>query len=100
MAPSNTSITTYDSGPSIPVRPQGYAPVTNSNDNPPCNTLFIGNLGAGVSETELRGIFGSQPGFKQMKVRPGVCSPAVPRVVTGARSPLAHQPAVCKASES
>lgn len=51
------------------MRPQGYAPVTNSNDNAPCNTLFIGNLGAGVSETELRGIFGCQPGFKQMKAR-------------------------------
>lgn len=22
----------------------GYAPVTNRGDNPPCNTLFIGNL--------------------------------------------------------
>ena len=35
----------------------GYAAVTNTKDNPPCNTLFIGNLGDGVNETELRGVF-------------------------------------------
>lgn len=29
-----------------------------SQDNPPCNTLFIGNLGDSVSEAELRGLFG------------------------------------------
>lgn len=29
----------------------------NTKDNPPCNTLFIGNLGEAVIETELRGLF-------------------------------------------
>ncbi len=28
-----------------PAGPRSYAPVTNTKDNPPCNTLFIGNLG-------------------------------------------------------
>ncbi|CAA6672214.1 unnamed protein product [Spirodela intermedia] len=37
--------------------PSGYAPVQNMKDNPPCNTLFIGNLGRT-----------SQPGYKQMKI--------------------------------
>ena len=27
--------------------------------NPPCNTLFVGNLGDAVSEDELRGVFGA-----------------------------------------
>jgi hypothetical protein len=38
-----------------------YAVVSNTKDNPPCNTLFIGNLGDTVDEAELNGIFASQP---------------------------------------
>ncbi|KAK6911116.1 RNA recognition motif domain [Dillenia turbinata] len=45
-----------------------YLPVQNNKDNPPCNTLFIGNLGENINEEELRGLFSVQPGFKQMKV--------------------------------
>lgn len=32
-----------------------------AHDNPPCNTLFVGNLGPGVTETELRQVFSVQP---------------------------------------
>lgn len=48
--------------------PAGYAPVQNSKDNPPCNTLFIGNLGDDINEAELQSLFVMQPGYKQMKV--------------------------------
>ncbi|XP_059457489.1 cell wall integrity protein scw1 [Corylus avellana] len=48
--------------------PSSYVPVQNAKDNPPCNTLFIGNLGENINEDELRGLFSSQPGFKQMKI--------------------------------
>ncbi|CAK9310542.1 unnamed protein product [Citrullus colocynthis] len=48
--------------------PSSYVPVQNTKDNPPCNTLFIGNLGENVNEEELRGLFSVQPGFKQMKI--------------------------------
>ncbi|KAL6496891.1 hypothetical protein OROGR_028820 [Orobanche gracilis] len=48
--------------------PSSYVPVQNTKDNPPCNTLFIGNLGENINEEELRGLFSGQPGFKQMKV--------------------------------
>eukprot|EP01026_Neomeris_dumetosa_P040196 TRINITY_DN3318_c0_g2_i1.p1 TRINITY_DN3318_c0_g2~~TRINITY_DN3318_c0_g2_i1.p1 ORF type:complete len:329 (-),score=39.37 TRINITY_DN3318_c0_g2_i1:1746-2732(-) len=51
-----------------PVRPLAYGQITNVRDNPPCNTLFIGNLSDNVDETELRGLFSSQPGFRQMKL--------------------------------
>eukprot|EP00250_Pteridium_aquilinum_P008251 c17803_g2_i1 orf=1442-2404(-) len=51
-----------------PVAPAGYAPIQNTKDNPPCNTLFVGNLGESTNEAELRGIFSGQPGFRQMKV--------------------------------
>ncbi|GJU57586.1 RNA-binding protein with multiple splicing 2 [Tanacetum coccineum] len=48
--------------------PSSYMPIQNTKDNPPCNTLFIGNLGESINEEELRGLFTMQPGFKQMKV--------------------------------
>ncbi|XP_020675434.1 cell wall integrity protein scw1 [Dendrobium catenatum] len=48
--------------------PTVYAPVQNTKDNPPCNTLFVGNLGESVIEEELRGLFSLQPGYKQMKI--------------------------------
>jgi hypothetical protein len=35
--------------------------VSNTRDNPPCNTLFIGNLGEAVDDTELSTLFSSQP---------------------------------------
>ncbi|XP_050136005.1 uncharacterized protein LOC126611672 [Malus sylvestris] len=55
--------------PPVPApAPSSYVPVLNTKDNPPCNTLFIGNLGESINEEELRGLFSSQPGFKQMKV--------------------------------
>jgi RNA recognition motif-containing protein len=39
----------------------GYAPVSNTRDNPPCNTLFVGNLGFDVQEADLQALFGAQP---------------------------------------
>lgn len=54
--------------PSPVPAPSNYVPVQNTKDNPPCNTLFIGNLGENIIEEELRGLFSPQPGFKQMKV--------------------------------
>ncbi|XP_010550813.1 PREDICTED: cell wall integrity protein scw1-like [Tarenaya hassleriana] len=48
--------------------PSSYVPVQNIKDNPPCNTLFIGNLGENINEEELRSLFSAQPGYKQMKV--------------------------------
>ncbi|KAI4330028.1 hypothetical protein MLD38_028342 [Melastoma candidum] len=53
--------------PPVPT-PSSYLPVQNIKDNPPCNTLFIGNLGENINEDELRGLFSVQLGFKQMKV--------------------------------
>ncbi|XP_010259754.1 PREDICTED: cell wall integrity protein scw1 [Nelumbo nucifera] len=77
MAPAPPPYDPYGGYPVPPVpmptpapvpAPSGYAPVQNTKDNPPCNTLFIGNLGENVIEEELRNLFSVQPGFKQMKV--------------------------------
>ena len=51
--------------------PRAYTSISNTKDNPPCNTLFVGNLGDTVNEAELRGIFASQPGFMQLKLNRG-----------------------------
>jgi hypothetical protein len=48
----------------MPLRPTNFSPVTNLRDNPPCNTLFIGNLGDNTSEQELRALLSSQPGYR------------------------------------
>ncbi|KAF6258766.1 hypothetical protein COO60DRAFT_1691111 [Scenedesmus sp. NREL 46B-D3] len=52
----------------MPLRPANFSPVTNLRDNPPCNTLFIGNLGDNTSEQELRTLLSSQPGYRQLKM--------------------------------
>lgn len=58
----------------VPAGPRAYTSISNTKDNPPCNTLFIGNLGDTVTETELRSIFASQPGFCQLKLNRGAKS--------------------------
>ncbi|GFH20054.1 cell wall integrity protein scw1, partial [Haematococcus lacustris] len=60
--PSASSAAPYR--PSQPYSGSGGSPA----DNPPCNTLFVGNLSETVSEAELHAIFGNQPGFCQLKV--------------------------------
>ncbi|CAI5968886.1 unnamed protein product [Closterium sp. NIES-64] len=45
----------------LPAPPSGM-PGKIYRDNPPCNTLYLGNLGPGVSEAELLQIFSVQPG--------------------------------------
>ncbi|XP_044486515.1 RNA-binding protein with multiple splicing 2-like [Mangifera indica] len=77
MAPAPPPYDPYGGYPVPPVpmptpapvpAPSSYVPIQNTKDNPPCNTLFIGNLGENINEEELRGLFSVQPGFKQMKV--------------------------------
>lgn len=77
MAPAPPPYDPYGAYPVPPVpmpapapvpAPSSYVPVQNTKDNPPCNTLFIGNLGENINEEELRGLFSVQPGFKQMKI--------------------------------
>ncbi|KAJ9693476.1 hypothetical protein PVL29_012310 [Vitis rotundifolia] len=66
MAPAPPPYDPYGAYPVPPVpmpapapvpAPSSYVPVQNTKDNPPCNTLFIGNLGENINEEELRGLF-------------------------------------------
>eukprot|EP01025_Chloroclados_australasicus_P047704 TRINITY_DN5378_c1_g2_i1.p2 TRINITY_DN5378_c1_g2~~TRINITY_DN5378_c1_g2_i1.p2 ORF type:complete len:329 (-),score=4.92 TRINITY_DN5378_c1_g2_i1:2416-3402(-) len=65
-APANGAV--LKTGMPASVGPQGYGQITNIHDNPPCNTLFIGNLADTVDEQELKFLFSSQQGFRQMKL--------------------------------
>ncbi|KAJ1939033.1 cell cycle RNA binding protein whi3 [Kickxella alabastrina] len=57
------------------VLPMATTRSVNTNDqNPPCNTLYVGNLPAGAMEEELRLIFQQALGFKRMSYRAKPCS--------------------------
>lgn len=44
-------------------------PVLSDQNNPPCNTLYVGNLPMNASEDELRTLFVQAPGYKRMSFR-------------------------------
>ncbi|KAF2482719.1 hypothetical protein BDY17DRAFT_252116 [Neohortaea acidophila] len=49
-------------------RPQ-YPPVNPADQNPPCNTLYVGNLPLDTSEDELKALFSKQRGYKRLCFR-------------------------------
>jgi hypothetical protein len=51
-----------------PPPPTGNGKLTDQN-NPPCNTLYVGNLPMNASEDELRSLFLRQPGYKRLCFR-------------------------------
>lgn len=44
-------------------------PVLSDQNNPPCNTLYVGNLPIQASEDELRTLFVQCPGYKRLSFR-------------------------------
>ncbi|KAF2113946.1 hypothetical protein BDV96DRAFT_647439 [Lophiotrema nucula] len=46
-----------------------YPPVNPADQNPPCNTLYVGNLPVDTSEDELKAIFSKQRGYKRLCFR-------------------------------
>ncbi|CAK7266895.1 cell cycle RNA binding protein whi3 [Sporothrix epigloea] len=44
-------------------------PANPSDQNPPCNTLYVGNLPLNTTEDELKSLFSRQRGFKRMCFR-------------------------------
>lgn len=61
MGPNGFSYTNYP-------RPQ-YPPVNPADQNPPCNTLYVGNLPIDTSEDELKAVFSKQRGYKRLCFR-------------------------------
>lgn len=61
-------------GSSTPYHPSpyqrlNYPPVNPADQNPPCNTLYVGNLPPDTSEDELKALFSRQRGYKRMIFR-------------------------------
>jgi hypothetical protein len=46
-----------------------YPPVNPADQNPPCNTLYVGNLPVDTSEDELKQMFSKQRGYKRLCFR-------------------------------
>ncbi|CAI4057047.1 hypothetical protein SKDZ_04G0210 [Saccharomyces kudriavzevii ZP591] len=44
-------------------------PANPADQNPPCNTLYVGNLPPDATEQELRQLFSNQPGFRRLSFR-------------------------------
>ncbi|TGO49004.1 hypothetical protein BOTNAR_0449g00090 [Botryotinia narcissicola] len=46
-----------------------FPPVNPADQNPPCNTLYVGNLPIDTSEDELKALFSKQRGYKRLCFR-------------------------------
>ncbi|KIW75450.1 hypothetical protein Z517_10191 [Fonsecaea pedrosoi CBS 271.37] len=55
--------------PSQPYLRHNYPPVNPADQNPPCNTLYVGNLPIDTSEDELKAMFSKQRGYKRLCFR-------------------------------
>lgn len=50
-------------------RHSNYPPINPADQNPPCNTLYVGNLPIDTSEEELKAMFSKQRGYKRLCFR-------------------------------
>jgi hypothetical protein len=72
---SNTMSPTTMSGPGagynsqVPHRMNNFPPANPADQNPPCNTLYVGNLPLDTSEEELKALFSRQRGYKRLCFR-------------------------------
>lgn len=64
-APPNNNTTTINSNNNN----INNRPINPADQNPPCNTLYVGNLPANTSEDELRSLFSKCHAFKRMSFR-------------------------------
>ncbi|KAF2673083.1 hypothetical protein BT63DRAFT_145962 [Microthyrium microscopicum] len=75
MSPSGmTPLPGLGPNSAYPMPPQhyhrpNYPPVNPADQNPPCNTLYVGNLPMDTSEDELKAMFSKQRGYKRLCFR-------------------------------
>ncbi|KAK4155339.1 hypothetical protein C8A00DRAFT_13635 [Chaetomidium leptoderma] len=55
--------------PQMPHRMNNFPPANPADQNPPCNTLYVGNLPIDTSEEELKAMFARQRGYKRLCFR-------------------------------
>ncbi|KAJ4298747.1 cell cycle RNA binding protein whi3 [Collariella sp. IMI 366227] len=73
---SNAMSPTAMAGPGMAYNPQAsfrvnnnFPPANPADQNPPCNTLYVGNLPMDASEEELKALFSKQRGYKRLCFR-------------------------------
>ena len=59
----------YSTGTQQHYQRHNYPPVNPADQNPPCNTLYVGNLPVDTSEDELKAMFSKQRGYKRLCFR-------------------------------
>ncbi|CAG8503068.1 8105_t:CDS:2 [Gigaspora rosea] len=74
LAMSHLTINTSTVPPSVvssspSISSPGFRPPNPADQNPPCNTLYVGNLPMNTSEDELKQLFSRCPGYKRMCFR-------------------------------
>jgi len=66
MSPNGWPSSAVNRYPAFPI---SHPPANPADQNPPCNTLYVGNLPAQTSEDELKTMFVRQRGYKRMCFR-------------------------------
>ena len=76
QSPNGIYPSSSGSGPTMPFHMMNqqyprnnFPPVNPADQNPPCNTLYVGNLPVDTSEEELKTIFSKQRGYKRLCFR-------------------------------
>ncbi|KAL9026176.1 MAG: hypothetical protein Q9196_005120 [Gyalolechia fulgens] len=72
LSPTNMSGLGSNAGYQVPnqhYQRHNYPPVNPADQNPPCNTLYVGNLPIDTSEDELKAMFSKQRGYKRLCFR-------------------------------
>ncbi|KZL76437.1 RNA binding protein [Colletotrichum tofieldiae] len=59
----------FPMGGNHPYGRHNFPPVNPADQNPPCNTLYVGNLPIDTSEEELKAMFSKQRGYKRLCFR-------------------------------
>lgn len=54
---------------SVPHERIPFPPLDSADQNPPCNTLYVGNLPTDADEEELKAMFAKQRGYKRLAFR-------------------------------
>jgi hypothetical protein len=67
--PSNNGFSPHQQHPHFAPQRAAYPPVNPADQNPPCNTLYVGNLPMDTSEDELKALFSKQRGYKRLCFR-------------------------------
>ncbi|KAK3940569.1 hypothetical protein QBC46DRAFT_123110 [Diplogelasinospora grovesii] len=70
LSPTMTSVSNAGMGYHSPAyRSPAFPPANPADQNPPCNTLYVGNLPLDTSEEELKAMFSKQRGYKRLCFR-------------------------------